>query len=237
MVVGTISMIAGFVATVKAAEKTSNEEPLPKDAPVTDKAVQAVKTYGIPSAFFITSIAAFILANRVSLKQAAALAGAYESLQLYLRRTQDVTEAEVGERKSAFLKAAVSKAYVDDTPPGMTNVTDTGHGDTLFYDILSKQYFLSSVDRILAAEKSIRSKTRSGKFVPFNVFLWLCDVKLMKDGAGDEIGWNPGDKDEVVIGFEPQVLNNGARCLVLAYRVHPHYAYLNPASSRMKSRS
>lgn len=124
---------------LKKAEETKGEK-LTK----TEKVKAAVPAY-IPAATgTILTATTFLLANRISAKQLAAVIAAYQLSEEAREEWKENTLKTVGEKGTENIEATAARSRMQQASYSDEAVVNTGKGDTLYFDRWSGRYFKSS---------------------------------------------------------------------------------------------
>lgn len=175
----------------------------------------------------VVSAGCLIGGNQISNKRTAALATAYSLSESALKEYQEKVVETVGEKKEQAIRESIAKDRVRENPPpaNVTNII-SGNDDALCYDMVSNQYFRSSVNKIKKVENEINYRLRDEMFVSLNDFYY--ELGIPKLGTGDDVGWSI-DKGylEVFISYEkaPDDRYLDTPCIILNYSVVPEYRH------------
>ena len=175
--------------------------------------VQAVGVHFIPPVVAgSATIAAVIFANRISAKEAAALAAAYglSKQQLEEYRTK-VAEKLTGPKNQA-IKDEIAQDKIDENPPSKQVVIIAG-GDVLCLDSMSGRYFRSSMEQIKRAEAEINNELFDTQNASVSEF--YDKIGLPPTTLSDQLGWTAFDEGSIEFEITTGVTDNNEPCLVI----------------------
>ena len=194
------------------------------DTPVSpiDMVKIAWKPY-IPAAVTGTvSIACLIGASSVNVKRNAALATAYSLSETALREYREKVVETIGEKKEKIVREKVAEEQLKKNPVSKQPVI-VGKGTTLCYDAISGRYFHSDFDSIKKAQNELNSKLLREMYISLNEF--YDELELEHVSVGDDLGWSYHKDGLIEFDLNAQLADDGTPCLVVDYRVVPHYDY------------
>lgn len=226
---GIVGMISSTVLAVKATPKAMQLlEDKKADLGVTyltkKESIQTAWRPYIPSvALGVVSAACIVGGTATNLKRNTALATVYAISENTLKEYQRKTVEVVGEEKAREIDKAVAKAKVKERPVIIDQndseyVTNTGEGNTLFYDSLSGRYFRSSTNAVDRAINSINKSMLTEHYITVNEF--YNELGIPTVGAGSLIGWVL-EKEMADISYDSDIDSNGQPYVVLEYRNRP----------------
>lgn len=215
---GIFGMINTTVEAVKAtpkameliAERKKKEN---SDNLTTLQTVEAAgRCYVLPAVMGGLSILCLIGANSVWGKRNAALATAYQLSESAYKTYREKTIEAVGPKKENQIRDAVGKQRAEEANNSPSVIVMTGSGNTMCYDIISQQKFLSNVESIRKAQNDFNFNLRSEMYISLNEFLvGYLNIKPMP--TGDDLGWSI-DKGQMDIYFSAQ-LTDGVPTIVI----------------------
>ena len=226
LICGTAAMVGAIFACAKTSkepeEETTDdaEEPKKEDKPVVKRIARSIRKYWITIGLCTASIICFVLANHITVKAAAGAVSAYQAMEHVNQLYRKNVEKHIGEKEEAKIRYATAKDLTSEEVFQKKETLRVGNGDTLVYDVLSKQKIRIDITRIRRAEESLNGLLKTLPFVPINALYQFIGMKKQSFGGG--IGWNKKD-GEIKIGYHPVVLEDGQTCIVLMYNVYPHY--------------
>lgn len=226
---GIVGMASSAVLAVKATPKAMRLiEDKKADLGVTyltkKETIQAGWKPYIPSvALGVVSAACIVGGTATNLKRNTALATVYALSESTLKEYQRKTLEIVGEEKAKEIDRAVAKARVKEKPVIIDQddseyITNTGDGNTLFYDSLSGRYFRSSTNAVDRAINNINKSMLSEHYITVNEF--YNELGIPTIGAGSLIGWVL-EKEMADISYDSDIDKNGEPYVVLEYRNRP----------------
>lgn len=162
------------------AQKESDEE-LPY--------IKTVWKCYIPTAISaVSTIGAIVGSHYCSERQSEALSSAYILSQTTLQEYQRKITEQIGEKKSRDFHEEVMKEVADRQTPvtvysdGGGDIIDTGHGNTLFYDVPSKTTFKSDMNYIKKVVNDLNYEVRSEMVFDQNEILYRWGLPMLKYG-------------------------------------------------------
>jgi Family of unknown function (DUF6353) len=177
-----------------------------------------------PAAASAVTIAAVIMSNRVSAKQAAVLAAGYGLAQNQLEEYKQKVLETVGVSKEKKIREALAQEEVNDNPP-KGRVLVMGEGLVLCYESLSGRYFQSTVDAIRKAENSVNSQLFHYQVCSLTHF--YDELGLAKTELSDGLGWNmvTADHPQLEVVLTAVTTDDEKPCLSLGYNILPKHGY------------
>ena len=170
------------------------------------------------------SIACIIGAHSVSARRNAALASLYSLSESALKEYKDKVKETIGEKKESQIREKLAEDKLMANPVDKANVTITGKGDTLCFDVLSGRYFKSSMEAIRKAENDFNQQLLSGDYcLSLNELYGFMSLDYI--GLGEDIGWTANRM--LRFNFVSKLASNGTPCLVVDYDVRPSADFHN----------
>lgn len=234
--IGIGALIGAIFMAIKNAKKeaedefesTQADEDLEEET-FFEKIVRKVKTYWPTAVLAAISIFCIVSSISVSMKSTAAAVIAYKLTADSFDKYKAAGSEVLGNKKEAYISAKAAEYKMKETHLDRNKVKQVDSSETLLYDPISKAYFYMELKEVRELSKSLNdSLVNNGgdkHWVPYRMLkngLGLSKVPVNFDE--DDLGWNAVDGD-IQIGFDVQVLNDGERCIVLTYRVAPHYDF------------
>lgn len=195
------------------------------DTPVTPIEVVKIawKPY-IPAAITgSVSVACLIGASSVNVRRNAALATAYSLSETALREYREKVVEVVGEKKEKTVREKVAEEKLKNNPVSKSNAVILGKGTTLCFDAISGRYFQSDYDTIKKAQNELNSRLLREMYISLNEF--YDELELDHVSVGDDLGWSYHKDGLIEFDLNAQLADDGTPCLVVDYRVAPHYDY------------
>lgn len=182
---GTIAVACfSITGTVKAVSHISTKkEELGRDLKPAEIVRTVAPDYIPMCAATLFTMACIAGANKAHIKTEALMAGSLAAAYEYRDKVKEVIGKD--KEKDIYNKSQVDhakKAMEGDLPPW---AADTGK--MWCYEPISKQYFQTTMEKILWAEMILNKELNSTWGIRFNKFLKLLGCKPYKHG--DEIGW------------------------------------------------
>lgn len=144
----------------------------------------------IPTAISASlTIGAIIASSTIMQKRQAALAGLYALSETALKEYQDKIEKEYGSKDAQKIRDEINGDAVRKVPDPNNIAESFQSGDVLCFDKMSARYFMSSVQKLRAAENDINAGILAGDMcASLNEFYSM--IGLEQCEFGDDIGWN-----------------------------------------------
>lgn len=133
-----------------------------------------------------TTIAAIIMANRMSAQKAAALAAAYGISQKQLDEYKHKVEEKLGLKKAETIRDEIQQDRVTENPP--REIIIVGNGEVLFFDAYSGRYFKSTVEKVRQAEQAVQREIMDSTTASLGLF--YDELNLPQIGMSNDVGWN-----------------------------------------------
>lgn len=167
----------------------------------------------------VATIAAIILANRVSAKNAAALAAAYGVSQREFQDYKEKIREKITPVKEQQARDEAAQKRVDEDPP-------TGHiiiagGDVLCLDKFSGRYFYSTVERVKQAELKLNQEILDRLYASLTFF--YDEIDLEPTDASDILGWRNGDGPSLTVSTT--TTKDNRPCIVFSWDMMPYPDY------------
>lgn len=210
-------------ATPKAIKALEEKDISPSE--VMDKKLEAAKAvapvYAPAAVAAAVTIGCIVGSNTMTLKQQAAIAGAYGVLATQAKKYQDQIKKLFG--------PDADKKVVDECVKESSKNLFAKEGSLLFYDEYSDEYFERTMLEVLDAEYQLNHRFIDEGFVTLNDFYEL--LGLPKTKVGGNIGWSV-DAGLAYYGYqwidvEHQLtkLDDGLECYILAFVSNPTADY------------
>lgn len=222
------NIIGGFVTTGLAIEatvgaknslddlKASTGKEL-RDIPKKE-IIKTVAPHYIPTALSLgVQTAAGISGDIKAAKASATLAGLYSASELALKEYKEHVQSFVGDKKEKEIFDKFAEEKVKTNPPREDNITATGYGDQLCYDLWTDRYFTCSIDHIKRVQNDMNARIISEMWVTFNEVYAEIGLKPVK--LGETIGWNVDHRIE--FRFSSCIDDHDRPCLVIDHRNRP----------------
>ena len=132
-----------------------------------------------------------------------------------------------GEKKEREIRDKIAEEKVKKDPVESKQVIVTGKGKTLCYDVVSKRYFESDIDKIRRAENLLNQRLLREMYISLNDFYDEIGLEKLDPCVGDELGWNANIHGFIEIDYSSQLATDGTPCLVISFNVGPRCDYRN----------
>lgn len=185
-----------------------------------DKAGLVWKDYIPAVGTGVTTVTCIIMANRMSSREAAALAAAYGLSERALSEYKTKFVEKFGENKARALQDDIAQDRVNKNPI-TKEVIITGSGEVLCYDMLTDRYFMSSVETIRKAQNDVNEEIIQGMYASLGSF--YDKVGLRPAGLSEEMGWNSDNLCEVV--FSTVLSQDQRPCVAISFAHNPIAEY------------
>ena len=226
-VILSIFSIAGVCSTVitssqdtlKAKEKIEESRPRNKK-----ELIRCTWKCYIPTAISASSTIACILGSHYcSNKQKNALASAYAVSQMTLQEYQKRVIDRIGKNKERGLMGEVTKEIANKRAPQavfqsqLTDVIDTGHGRTLFYDVPGDKHFYSDMNYMDKQVNDLNREVRTEMYFDWNELRYRWGLPYKRYGS--ELIFDVDRPLEV--RYEPELMDNGQVRVLVNYNLYP----------------
>lgn len=178
----------------------------------------------IPTAISATgTIGCIIGSHYCSTKQREALASAYVLSQTTLQKYQEKVIERIGKNKARDLREEVDREIAETKAPAayfsnpLTDVIDTGHGKTLFYDIPGETYFYSDMNYMDKQVNDLNREVRTEMYFDWNELRYRWGLPFKKYGS--ELIFDVDRPLEV--HYEPELIENGQVRILINYDLYP----------------
>jgi hypothetical protein len=141
------------------------------------------------------TIASIILANRLSSKQAAAMAAAYGLSEKAFAEYREKVVEKLGQNKETAVRDEIAQDRVTANPSNTRELILAGVGEVLCYDHLTGRYFQSSVEEIKKAENSVNYEIVNHDSASLSKF--YDEIGLPPTPYSDSVGWDIDNRCEV----------------------------------------
>ena len=233
---GVASMTTSIIFAIKDTPKALQ---LKKDAEYEKKRkltkMETLKVCGrcyIPTVTFaVLSAGCSIAAHSMHVKRRAAMATAYALTENAFKEYKDQVIETVGKNKEKDICGNIAKKNAEKTLTNdISQAYNTGLGETLFLDNLTKRTFFSNEQNVLSAiNKANEAIIQSGSISlnDYCDFMQIPRLYIEKDGVdGDSVGWNAFDGLVDVIKPMPSTaLDDGRACRLIYHNKMPKDGY------------
>lgn len=233
-VVGTVTTaVLTSRATFKAAEiirekEIEEIEKAGEDIARTDAQTMGLSTgariklvwpYYVPSVVVgSATIGSIVMANRISVQRAAALAAAYGISEGRLQEYKEkVAEKLTGPKKQA-IDDEIAQDRVNANPPSREVIILAG-GDVLCYDMLTGRYFRSTVEQIKRAETEINHELFESDGASLSEF--YDKIGLPPTNYTDTVGWNGLQDGVLEVKLSTVMSPDEKPCVAIDFSIAP----------------
>jgi hypothetical protein len=166
------------------------------------------------------TICCIVAANRVGARRAAALASAYTLLEKAFDEYKEKVIEKIGATKEQKIHDEIAQDHISKYPPDK-QIIIVGAGDVLFREGLTGRYFMSTVQKIKAAQNQINADVINDGYASLSDLYFL--LKLPKTDMSDEFGWNTDKLME--INFSPAASEDEKPCFEISFNKTPIREY------------
>ena len=175
-----------------------------------------------------TTVSCIIGSHYCSTRQKEALASAYLLSQTTLQEYQKKVIERIGKNKERDLREEVEKEIAEARAPkllycqGIEDVIETGHGNTLFYDIPGERYFKSDINYLKSVVNDLNFEVRSEMMFDWNEINYRWGLPFKKFGNEHVF-----DVDHPLnVTYVPEMMENGQVRIIVDYDLIPLSEYL-----------
>lgn len=210
---------AGMKTTVKLSEREDEKgEELTKK----EKAKVIARESIAPATVSALTLGMVIASGIISIKKQKALSAALALSTEAMSTYRDKVVETLGEKKEAEMRGDIARDELRNDIFDEDDVYNTGTGNTLFKDGISKQKFRASIDHVREQQLQIVKWYGSEDFISVNEWYGYLGIEQMDD-IHDYIGWSSDHwLDFELIATKTQ---NGTPCLMLDYTKSPPSAH------------
>lgn len=169
------------------------------------------------------TIAQIVSSGIIDIRRQKALSTALALSTEAARTYKDKVIETLGEKKEAEIHSNIAQEEEDKDPIGDKYIIDTGHGNVLYKDGITKRYFRSDPEWIRKAQEEANNWYLAGEdFISINEWYSLLNIEECEDL--DDLGWNVDeaikfDVDWICVGDDHEP------CGVIRYHIEPRYQY------------
>lgn len=228
--IGIVGMVTTVCLAVRATPKALELIDAKKEEIDAEKLtpVEVVKTAWKPFIPVVvtglTSGACFIGANSVHAKRHAVLATAYKLSEAALLEYREKVIETIGEKKEQVARDKVKqKQITEHCPVEVHEVYNTGKGNSLCLDPLSKRLFISDIEHIRRVENIINRRLLHDISGSASLNEFYDELGLERTDVGDILGWCTEHLVKLDIGSG--ITDKGEPCLVISHYNAPMYDF------------
>lgn len=183
-----------------------------------EKVEMVWKCYILPAGTLGVAVSSIVMAQRINMKRAAALATAYSLSQNHFEEYKAKVLEKFGVAKEQQARDEVAQDQVNRVGNNIVLVNST---DVLCFDQYSERYFRGSMEKLKQAQNAINFKILSRGYAPLSEFYE--EVGLKATEWSDEVGWN--NKKQIDLHFSSTLTSEGQPCIAFEYNVRPFRSY------------
>lgn len=225
---GVVGLVSTTFMAVKATPRALNMmDDMKSDLGVTyltkkEMIVSAWRAYAPSAALAVLSIGCIAAGTTKGIKRTSAIATAYALSENTIRTYHNKIVEAVGEEKAEEIKREVHKAAIKERPviieEESTYITNTGHGNTLFYDSLTGRYFRSSSNAVDQSINYVNKQMLSENMVYLNDLYSELDIPAVD--VGNILGWDIS-KSMIEIKYDSSIEVDGQPYVIIEYVTCP----------------
>lgn len=230
---GVVGFITTTILAVKATpkalelidEKKEELDLKPNEKLTAVETVQAAWKPYIP----VVATGAFatgclIAANSVHAKRYAGLATAYQISTTALNEYREKVVETIGEKKERAVHTKIAEDRVKETQPTVTRAYNTGIGNTLCLDLLSKHEFISDIDKIKRVMNDLNYRMTAGMEMCISLNEFYQGIGIPTMPYGEKMGWRV-DEGLIDIHFDSFVTDKDVPCVTIEFLNPPVYGF------------
>jgi hypothetical protein len=169
----------------------------------------------------VATIAAIVFANRLSAKEAAALATAYGISEKALQEYKQKVIEKVGETKEQKFRDEIAQDKVREIPPTSSQIVIAGNTNTMCFDLLTGRYFESNMEKLKRAENTINFQILNHMYASLSSF--YDEIGLPATEFSDTVGWNSNNPLEV--SYSSVLSTDDRPCIAISFANAPTLGY------------
>lgn len=216
---GTVLAVKATPKAVKCIEEAKYEK---EDDLTPLEVVKASWKCYIPAAVACATATGCLIGScSTSLRRHAALATAYKLSETALDEYKEQVVETIGEKKEKAIQDKVNEKQIEKTPVDQHHIINTGRGNTLFLDPLSKRYFYSDLEFVRRAENNINKEILQNLYGTMNINEFYDELGIERTDVGDMMGWNTDRMMD--LNITPGATPWGEPCFVIGHYSRPDY--------------
>lgn len=220
--IGAIGVITTTIAAISATTKAVrllDAEKAEKGGTLTKaETVRLVGPLYIPTIFSGAATMICIFgANTLSRRSQMSLISAYSMLENRYSEYRNRMLSKYGEEARMDICKETAAAYRIEEKTGTP-------GKQLFFDYFSLQYFESTMDEVLEAERMLQEKYDRYGAVCLNDFYDF--LMLPRSDGGGDLGWSKFRGDKIEFLHEDMTFVDGQECCVISFPYEPSLGYI-----------
>lgn len=141
------------------------------------------------------TVTSIIFANRISSKQAAALATAYGLSERAFAEYKEKVVEKLGQNKETAVRNEIAQDRINAHPVNTRELILAGSGEVLCFDVLTGRYFQSSVEEIKKAENNVNYEIVNHDSASLSRF--YDEIGLPPTPYSETVGWDIDNRCEV----------------------------------------
>lgn len=165
--------------------------------------------------------ACIVGAHKTHLKRQAALASLLGASQEAFREYRNQVARKLGDRKAQQVEDEMNEELIRENPPIQSRIVQTGHGATLFRDMITGVYFFSDIEKVKRAFHNAQVKLERKGHVCLNEVLTGFGLEPVE--LGDIVAW--GRDEAIQWRFSACTDEEYATCLVIQYENLPRSVF------------
>lgn len=165
----------------------------------------------------ITTCGCIIMANRIGMRRAAAVAAAYSISEKAIAEYKEKVVEKLGENKERELRDEIAQEQVTRNPASDREVIVAGSGEVLCYEAFTGRYFKSDMETLKKAQNDVNYLVLNDSYASLTDFYNRID--LPPTSYSDDIGWNTDELLE--LEFSTVLSEDGRPCISMGFKVSP----------------
>lgn len=153
-------------------------------------------------------------------RKAAIMASLYSASEASLRRLEQKVVDEIGPEKAQELHDKAAEDLAKQNPPKPDDIKCTGNGNDLFYEVMTGQWFRSSLPAVKKAACDFNEYIDTEKSCMQEFNEWLRCLEIEQAKFGDYFGFTLNNKVEIK-PFAEYRMNDGQLYFILDYVNRP----------------
>jgi hypothetical protein len=165
----------------------------------------------------VMTITCIVLANRIGMRRAAAVAAAFSVSEKAIAEYKDKVVEHIGKNKEQKVRDEIAQDRINANPVSSQQVIVTGGGDVLCYETYTGRYFTSSMEQLKKAQNDVNHMIINSFYASLDDF--YDKIGLGHTKVSSEVGWNADELLELHISTA--MSDDERPCLSVDFRVEP----------------
>lgn len=221
-IVASAGVVMSSVAAAKATPKAMKLlEKAQKEKGEELTTLEKIRTAGpayIPAvAIGASTIACIFGANALNKRNQASLMSAYALLDSSYKEYKKKVKEMYGDESETNIKRELAKDIYEG------NYISAGGEKKLFFDFFSMNYFESTDQAVMWAEKRVNELLQTRGYVALLEFYEMLGINM---NVGFDLGWSRSSCSEVRLLWENETLDDGLECCILSFVDEPSTGFV-----------